>query len=65
MKHCGNKTDSVVVSVETSLGEVGIFLFRDKLLHMTFRYHQLDKGRKQHPVTGNERRVTWTSSVSH
>lgn len=31
MKHHGNKTDSVVVSVETSLGKVGIFLFRDKL----------------------------------
>lgn len=26
MKHRGNKTDSVVASVETSLGEVGIFL---------------------------------------
>ena len=31
MKHRGNKTDSVVASVETSLGEVGIFLLRDKL----------------------------------
>lgn len=63
MKHRGNKTDSVVASVETSLGEVGIFLLRDKL-HTKFRGHQLDKGRKQHPVTGNEQRVTWTSSMS-
>lgn len=31
MKHHGNKTDSEVVSAETSLGEAGIFLLRDKL----------------------------------